>query len=150
MSTVRAGRKRKGTTTVEFAFIVAVFFLFMFGVMEYARLLMTIELVNNAAREGARSAVVSQSTLTTAQIQTIVTNSLGGETTQLSNLNIQVYQVNPANGSNVGAWPGATFGQPIAVQVTATYSPLLPSPTFLHVGSTIPIQSTVVMYSEAD
>ena len=148
MTHTQAGRRRTATTTVEFAFISIVLFMFLFGVLEYGRLIMTLQLMNNAAREGARAAVVGQSTMTTAQVQTVVTNFLAGQSAQLSGLNIQVYQIDPSTGNNLGPWNSAGFGQAIAVQVNGTYSPILPS--FLLMGSSMPLQALSVMYSEAD
>ena len=136
------------TTMIEFAFVSIVFFMFLFGVVEYGRFAMVIQLMNNAAREGARSAVVGQTTLTTAQVQSIVTNYLAGQSVQLKNLNIQVYQIDPATGNNLGAWSSAGFGQAIAVEIDGTYNPMLPS--FLFIGNSFPLRGRAVMYSEAD
>jgi Flp pilus assembly protein TadG len=139
---------RSATTTVEFAFVAIVFFLLVFGVIEYGRFVMVLQLMNNAAREGARSAIVNQSTMTTAQIQSEVTSYLAGQGVQLQGLNIQVYQIDPVTGNNLGAWTGAGFGQAIAVQINGTYSPILPR--FLFLGASLPLQARAVMYSEAD
>lgn len=148
MARLHTRPKRRGTTVVEFAFIAIVFFMFLFGVVEYVRLTMMVQLLNNAAREGARTAVVSQSTMTTAQIQSVVTNALAGQSSQLQSITVQVYQINPATMANVGSWNNTTFGQAIAVQVNATYAPMLPS--LLRMGSTMPLQAQAVMYSEGD
>lgn len=147
MSKLRA-RRRSGTTMVEFVFIALVFFMFLFGVLEYGRFVMVMQLTNNAAREGARAAVVGQSTMSTAQVQSLVTNYLAGQNVQLQGLNIQVYQIDPVTGNNIGSWTNASFGQAIAVQVNGTYHPLLPS--FLFMGNSLPLQARSVMYSEAD
>jgi Flp pilus assembly protein TadG len=133
---------------VEFAFVASLLFLFLFGVVEYVRLAMVLQLMNNAAREGARAAVVNQSTMSTAQIQNVVTNYLAGQGSQLNSLNIQVYWVDPSTGNNLGSWTSAGFGQAIAVQVNGNFTPLLP--TFLHMGTNMPLQARAVMYSEAD
>jgi Flp pilus assembly protein TadG len=143
MSRLRARRRRKGTTMVEFVVIAIVFFLFLFGVLEYGRFVMVVQLMNNAAREGARAAVVGQSTMTTAQVQSLVTGYLEGQNVQLQNLNIQVYEIDPATGNNIGSWSNASFGQAIAVQVNGTYDPLLPS--FLFMGNSLSLQARSVM-----
>ncbi len=148
MKNYRRMQRRKATTMVEFAFIAVVFFMFLFGVLEYGRLVMTLQLMNNAAREGARAAVVGQSTLTTAQVDSIVTNYLAGQSVQLSGMTVQVYEVDPSTGNNVGTWTNAGFGQAIAVQINGTYSPTLPS--FLQMVGSLPLQARAVMYSEAD
>jgi Flp pilus assembly protein TadG len=122
--------------------------MFLFGIVEYCRFIMVLQLVNNAAREGARAAVVNQSTMTTTQLQGVVMSYLAGQDVQLQSLSIQAYQVDPATGNNLGSWTSAGFGQAIAVQVQGTYKPLLPS--FLFMPSGVTVQGTAIMYSEAD
>lgn len=56
----RAGRRR-GATTVEFAFVAALLFLMLFGILEYGRFLFVYHLTTNAARDAARFAVVRTS-----------------------------------------------------------------------------------------
>ena len=53
------GRRRGGATVVEMAVVLSVFMLFLFGIFEYCRFLMAIEVTTNAARDGARYAVVN-------------------------------------------------------------------------------------------
>lgn len=54
----RPGRRR-GLTVVESALVMSVFLLLLFGMFEYCRFLMVLHVSNNAAREGARYAVVN-------------------------------------------------------------------------------------------
>jgi len=54
----RAGRRRAGATTVEFAFVAILLFLMLFGILEYGRFLFVYHLTANAARDAARFAVV--------------------------------------------------------------------------------------------
>ena len=55
---IRSGR-RTGATTVEVSVVLSVFLLFLFGIFEYCRYLMMIQITTNAARDGARYAVVN-------------------------------------------------------------------------------------------
>lgn len=148
MASLRPSGRRMATTLIEFTFVAIVFFLFLFGVVEYGRLVMMIQLMNNAAREGARTAVVGQSSMTTAQVQSVVSNYLAGQDAHLQNVSIQVYQIDPSTGNNLGAWTSAAFGQAIAVEIDGTYHPMLPS--FLLLGNTFSLRGRAVMYSEAD
>lgn len=148
MLSPHARKQRTATTIVEFAFVSILLFMLLFGVVEYGRFIMDLQLLNNAAREGARAAVVGQSSQTTAQIQSVVTTYLAGQNAHIQGLNIQVYQIDPSTGSNLGVWTGASFGQAIAVQINGNFNPLLPK--FLFLGNTIPLQVRAVMYSEAD
>lgn len=61
----RRGRaRRRGATTVEAAFVLPLFLLFIMGIYEYGRYLMVLHVATNAARDGARLAVVRAGTST--------------------------------------------------------------------------------------
>ncbi len=157
-------RRRRGSTLVETAVVIPVALLFVFGILEYSRLVMTRQILQNAVREGARLAVVNTQNLTTAQVQDYVDQKLAGQGAQLQGYakatSIQVYKADPATGNPldandnvVGSWTlapfvNAQFGQGIAVRVTGTYQPVLPS--FLYMGSNITVQAMAVMNSEAN
>lgn len=151
---IRPGEKRPGTSLVEFAFVAPVFFLIFFGVFEYARFLFTIQLLNNAAREGARYAVVTVETETTAGVQTYVNGYMAGQgASQLvsysSSSNITVYTANPTTGANTGTnWQNAAWGDGIGVSVSGTYQPILPG--FLLLNSSITVSGTCVISCEAN
>jgi Flp pilus assembly protein TadG len=139
-------RIRKAATLVETAICIFACILFLLAIFEYGRFVMTEQLLANAAREGARQAVVSTNSATTATIQNTVTTYLGGQ--QLQNLNIQVYKADPSTGANLGDWTTAGFGQGIAVQATANYTPILP--TFGFLPNPVSVQATALMRSEAN
>lgn len=142
------GGKRFGTVAAEFAVVGVIFFVFLFGIIEYGRLVMVRQVLENAAREGSRYAVVHTADKTTADVQNVVTNYLAGQGAQMQGLNIQVYMADPATGANLGAWTDAGAGQAIAVQVNGNYRTILPA--LLLMPSTIPLQVRSVMYSEAN
>lgn len=52
-----AGRIR-GQALAEFAFVIPVFLLVLFSIIEFGRSVHTIQMLNNAAREGARYSIV--------------------------------------------------------------------------------------------
>jgi Flp pilus assembly protein TadG len=56
---LRRTRRRRGLTVVESALVLSVFMLLLFGMFEYCRFLMVLHVTENAAREGARYAVVN-------------------------------------------------------------------------------------------
>ncbi len=66
---------RSGVAVVEFAIVAPVFVLFVMGMIEVSRGLMIQEVITNAAREGARAAVVESSTTSTvtSAVQTYLT-----------------------------------------------------------------------------
>lgn len=58
MTTRKSMRNERGATLLEFAIVAAIFFTAMFGVLEFGRLLFTHNALRDAARRGARLAVV--------------------------------------------------------------------------------------------
>lgn len=60
---------QKGAAAVEFALIVSILFLFIFGIIEFGRIFSELEVLNSAAREGARAAAVRG---TSADVQNAV------------------------------------------------------------------------------
>jgi Flp pilus assembly protein TadG len=157
--------RRRGATLVEAAFVIVVALMFLYGIIEYARYLMVLHIANNAAREGARYAVVHTGDGTTqAQVVGVVTDKMSGVDAQIQGYNVTVFTVDPAGiyntttntynypptlrqlaGSN---WNDAQFGGGIAVQITGTYNPILP--TFLLTSANLPVTVTAVMSSEAN
>ncbi|HEX7447408.1 MAG TPA: TadE/TadG family type IV pilus assembly protein, partial [Pirellulales bacterium] len=114
--------QRRGTAVVETAFVLPVVLMFFFGIFEYGKFLSAQQAIENAARAGARFAVVNTSTATTQQIQNVVTGRLSTVNSWINPV-VTIYRVDPTTGNNLGAWTNATFGQSIAVQVTGSYTP---------------------------
>jgi Flp pilus assembly protein TadG len=137
---------RRGAAAVETALVLSICFVFLFGLFDFCRLLMVEQVVTNAAREGARFATVSTSTVTTAAVQSVVQNFLAGQVP--SSTTIQVYLANPLTGANIGNWTTAQLGQAIGVQVTASYTPILSK--FSLLPSSVPVVETAIMRSEAN
>jgi Flp pilus assembly protein TadG len=55
-------RRRRGQALVEFALVLPILLLMIFGIVDAGRLIYTYNTVSNAARDGARVAIVNQST----------------------------------------------------------------------------------------
>lgn len=55
---------RRGATVVEFAVVSPLFFLFIFGLIEFGRYVMVQQALTNAAREGSRAAALVTTTNT--------------------------------------------------------------------------------------
>ena len=146
--------RRPAASLVEFAFVVPVMLLLLMGVFEYARYLFTLQLVNNAAREGARYAVVNITTDTTASVQTYVDNYLAGQGASqfvgyTPSSNITVYMADPVTGQNTGqSWQNAYWGNAIGVSITGTYQPIVPG--LLSMTSSMTLTGTCVITVEAN
>jgi hypothetical protein len=125
---------------------------------------MTLEGMQNAAREGARFAVVHTHDKTTADVQNEVDNRLSSVGLQLQGYsktsNIQIYRAHAVsgspiddNGNVIGNWTlapftDAQFGQAIAVKITGTYKPILPN--FLMLNSSLTVSTRYLMNSESN
>ncbi len=151
-----AGRKnrRRGSTIVQVAIVLPVILLLLFGILEYSRYVMLLQIMTNAAREGCRYAVMHTDPVVinsttygsaTSNVDTIVSSMLGGQT--LSSQTINIY-ASDALGNNTGTWENASAGQWITVQITGNFTSILPKLLFM--PSTIPITAEVVMRSEGN
>jgi Flp pilus assembly protein TadG len=144
---------RPAATIVESAFVIGIFLLFLFGLIEYGRLLMTKQIMENAAREGARWAVVHTYDGTTAQVQDQVDAYLSVARQQMTGYvkttNISVYAADSSGNIIAGkAWTDCKFGENIAVSVTGNYHAFLPN--LLLMKSDIGVSAKSVMGSEAN
>jgi Flp pilus assembly protein TadG len=89
--------RRRGSTLVESALVIAVFLLVLFGIFEYCRFLMVLHVTNNAARDGARFAAVnvncpsSQIATKKTEIEAYTKARMGGIDRQINGCQIAVY-----------------------------------------------------------
>ena len=151
---IRRRIRRRAASLVEFAFVAPIMLLFLMGVLEYGRFLFTLQLVNNAAREGARYAAVNTTTATTAGVQTYVDNYLAGQGASQfvgysPTSNITVYTADPVTGLNSGlSWQNAAWGNGIGVTVSGTYQPIAPG--LLKLTGSMTLTGTCVVTVEAN
>jgi len=69
-------KERRGVAAVEMALVLPIFLLVTMGMVEFGRALMVGQLVTNAAREGARMAILDGSS--TASVKTSIQSFLAG------------------------------------------------------------------------
>jgi Flp pilus assembly protein TadG len=120
---------------VEFAVVAPIFLLLVFGMIEYGRMVMVQQVITNAAREGARLAVLD--------------GTEGQEVVDLVNAYLNSGSIEGANITVTPANPDdAAFGEPVTVTVDIGFSQVswLPSPMYLG-GRTL--SATTVMRREA-
>ena len=119
----RRGKKctamQRGVAAVEFAIVAPVFFILLMGMMEMGRALMVQQVLTNASREAARTAIVgtaSGSSVTTAAVTYATNAKVNGVTAVVS--------PDPAT-----AAPGST----VTVTVSVPYSNVtwVPLPKYL-------------------
>jgi Flp pilus assembly protein TadG len=115
-------RNRRGAAAVEFAFVAPVFILLVFGMIEFGRAIMVQQILTNAAREGARVAILDSATPTASVVSGKVTTYL-----QSAGITGATVTINPTEPTT------AAYGQPVTVTVTIPFTSVswTPSPWFL-------------------
>lgn len=113
-----SNRKRKGAATVEMAVILPVFVTILLGMIEIGRGLMVGQLMTNAAREGARLAVVNGTTNTdvTNQVKTFMQNAA-----KVAQADVTV-NITISNAAAAGQLASATTGDLVTVAVTIPFT----------------------------
>ena len=105
----RRAARRRGMTIVESALVLSIFLMLLFGLFEYCRFLLVMHITDNAARDGARYAVINGNRPTTfnttdytdasgtvyPSVTKYATQKMGGVDRQLSNFQVAVYPVDP-------------------------------------------------------
>jgi Flp pilus assembly protein TadG len=139
---------RRGALSVEMAVVLIIFLLFLFGILEYCRYTYLRQIMQNAAREGARFAAVNSNDLSlVSDTQATVQTRLANSTSSMKNFTFQVYQAD-SSGNNVGAAASTPLGQRMAVQLDCDFTPILP--TFLFMGANLHVTTKAFMTSEAN
>ena len=112
--------RRCGATLTEFAIVVPIFFLFVFGAFEFGRAIMVQQILTNAAREGARQAIVEGAVA--ADIEASVTSYLASTTVAGATVTVV-----PSSLQTVG------FGDEVTVTVSVPYDQVgwLPVSSFM-------------------
>jgi len=150
--TQRTCKRRRGAALVEAALVLPIVLLFLVGILEYSRYIMTLQVLTNAAREGAHYALSHSEPVTlqgvtygnqTSDVLAIVNQRSGG--TKLTSQTVTVFK-SDSLGNNKGAWSDAAAGESICVRISGTYQFILPSLLKLPASQAVSIQS--VMRSE--
>jgi len=130
-------RNRQGAAAVEFAIVAPLFFLMVFGMIEFGRAIMVQQVLTNASREGARVGVLDSQTPTASQVTSTVNTYL--QNAGITGATVVITPTEPTS---------ATYGQPVTVQVTIPFSSVswLPAPWFL--GGNTQLKASTVMRRE--
>ena len=144
-STARRRARSRGQSVVEFALVVPIFLLILFGIMDFGFILYSRMTVINAARDGARIGITLTDTPTMipAQVANQASGSSGGLVTNGMVSTICI----PGSGAGqhcASNFVNAVPGDSVRVSVTYPYHPFFP----LLFGQTIPMTSTVQMTLE--
>ena len=105
---------QRGTAAVEFAIVLPVLVLLLFGTIEFGVLMYNQQVMTNASREGARAGIVSQTPrLSDGEIAAVVTAYCADHLVTFGVDNAPVCQV---------ARSGMAFGDDLTVDVTYNYT----------------------------
>ncbi len=131
--------KRLGAAVVEFAVVAPLFFLLVFGMVEFGRMVMIQQVITNASREGARKAVLDGATSSNVKSAVVTYMTNGSVTIATSNVTI-----NPSDPTTAAA------GSPVTVTISVPFNQVswLPSPMFL--GGRQMTASTVMRRESVD
>jgi hypothetical protein len=147
-------RHRRGSAVVEAAVVLPIIVLFLLGILEYGRYVMTLQVLTNAAREGGRYALAHTEPVTiqgttygnaTSDVTNIVNQFSAGQ--KLTGQTIQVY-ASDTFGNNQGPWTDAGVGDSICVRISGTYNFIIPK--LLYLPTSIPVVAQAVTRSEGN
>jgi Flp pilus assembly protein TadG len=122
--------KKRGQALVEFALVIPLLLLLVFGIIDAGRLIYTYNTVANAARNGARVAIVNQSTSGTATCDTTAVTAYAvgcaissGIGLGLTGANVSVAYRDPTDTTTCTV---LSIGCIAVVDVTGQFQPLTP------------------------
>jgi Flp pilus assembly protein TadG len=132
---------RRGTACVEFAVVLPMLLIFILGILEIGRYVEVYQILEAAAREGARQASTGQ--MTNAQVISAVTGCVQAAGLPTTHLTVTVADLTNA-GTDVSQ---ATILDNLQVTVTLPYSAVAWSPTSYYTNSSTQISTTVYWIS---
>ena len=128
----------RGAVAAEFALLLPVILLILFGTIEFGMIMYSREVITNASREGARAGIVQVSPKPTAgAITTIATTYLTGT------------GINPADVTITVTGAGGVNPATLTVTATYRYPWLIPYiPTVLGLPKPLPLTGQTIMRHE--
>lgn len=135
-------KNQRGAAAVEFAIVLPVLVLLVFGIIEFSLALYDKAVITNASREGARAGIVAQAPrVTDASIRTVVKNYCSN---YLITFGIHTTVVD----GDISITPAVrdTFGTDLTITVTYPYT-FLVLPKLMTIGP-INLSATTVMKME--
>ncbi len=138
-------RNRRGTAAVEFALVAPVFFLLVFGMIEFGRMVMVQQVLTNASREGARIGVLDGTT--TTLISDTVENYLISANISSGVATIQPGAIDDETGADK-PYADADYGDGIEVMVSVPFGQVSWLPSSFFGNGDLVLSATSVMRRE--
>ncbi len=129
-------KNRRGAAVVEFALVVPVFMLLVFGMIEFGRAVMVQQVLVNASREGARQAVLDGTTV--AEVESRIDGYLSVSSIDGATIEYEV------NGVIVGDPGVAQFGDAVTVRITVPFDNVSWLPVPQYIGGTMLTASSIM------
>lgn len=129
-------QRRCGAAAVEFAVISPVLFIMVFGMIDVGRAVMVQNLLTNAARDGARTAVLDG--VTSQEVITQVSDFLAASSVPNASVNVTPSDLTTA-----------AQGDPVAVSASVPFNSVSWLPSSIYLKDVI-LESTVIMRREVD
>ncbi len=111
-------RCQKGVAAIEFAIVLPLLMMIIFGIIEFGLLLYDKQVITNASREGARIGI-SDVVVSDADIEAVVANYVANNLITFGTPIPPVTTIEPANRT------GLVFGEDVTVTVTYNYDFLM-------------------------
>lgn len=141
----------RGAVLVEFAMVIGLFFLLVFGMVDYGLGVNTLTQLNNAGREGARLGTVNPDA---TAVKNKVLDSVASLDTSELTITIECTEpggalcTNPSVGAPPGDIANAETGDAIKVTLDYKYNMITPLPRFLNDDGKFDLQSVTEMRKE--
>ena len=132
---------RRGTAVVEMAVILPVFLLIIFGIIEFGRGMMVEQLLANAARLGARRAILEGKT--NSEVEQVVNNFCQNTISNSATMAVTI-SINGVAGADLTTAEQGDLCE-VSVSVPFTQVSFLPTPQWM---STATLQSSCTMEHE--
>jgi Flp pilus assembly protein TadG len=140
MNGIRARRRTRlrgrgrGQAAAEFAIVAPIFFFMLFGIIDFGRYVYYVQIINNAAREGARYAIVNGERSFTpvgpaqddATVEAVVTNYAIGVIGADADLTVHSCWKNSGCPGDPMETPSNARGQKVRVSAQYVFHPILP------------------------
>ena len=110
----RRPRRRRGVALVEFAMVVPVVFVFMFGLIELSRYVMVQQALSSAAQRGCRKAMLA-TTINDGAVESAVRDYLGSALGSVADSDLVRIDVSPSGLNDIDSGTEIT----VQVQVSA-------------------------------
>lgn len=131
-------QNERGVAAAEFALLLPVFLMILFGIIEFGMIMYGREIVTNATREGARAGITQGPPKLTA-----------GQITTISNNYLTNTGINPASVTFTAAGAGGANPSTLTVSATYRYNFLIPYiPAMTGIPNPLIINTQTVMRHE--